>query len=777
MCGIAGIVNLDGRPLTRGRDDLILGAMGDAMQHRGPDDTQFMLWQNVGFVFKRLSIVDLDGGKQPIETADGRISAMVNGEIYNHREIRSALGARHVFHTQSDAEVIPYLYLERDLGLFEPANGMFAVALLDREKRRLLLGRDRAGVKPLFYYVSDDQKLLVFASELKALFAHPDVPRAFDWQHAFTDWLVPFTGVRELPSGFRGIKRVPAANILDVSLTDGTCRLNTYWQLPARDLGAPIQPASFYADRYRDLLAESVHLRLMSDVPYGVFLSGGIDSAIVTALAAREGPLPTFTVLSRSTVGSGDAHAAHEVATSLGLPNHQLFFDEQNIGVTPDDWRRILWNCEMFTASPEQLFKFYLHAFAKQRYPALKVILLGQGSDEFNGGYISKVLGEKGAWEPGDWNNQGDGLQSLASVRAARIGGLSDSHSELMLSGVLSQSWVRNATSGGEAPCTWDLYVERWRQNLDFHLWHEDRTAAAHGIESRVPFLDYRILELLATIPEQHHAELFVDKRILRRASANFLPTQIAQRRKGYFYYGRQEHQAHSMMYSILAANNGELIEQAIAGSSRTDGPLNADRFRAYFKDVGGYRSIRHMAQLLQLVNMGVLADLAASQWKLPTNPPRLPMREVVFDDWVRSPVGLRALRNSTATEPPDDMVVRFTPGTSVVEVKSAGSGAPPPGSAFLVREGGVLESIIESPAWVQFLIQVDGKRTIAGILALLRLTKKEILKPLGDALDDGVLVEVEDTTWRGLAFRTAVTNVSISAKSSTQSFTVGKPP
>src|SRR6185295_1204666 len=125
--------------------------------------------------------------------------------------------ARHTLRTQSDSEVIPYLYLEHDLGLFEPANGMFAVALLDRQRRRLLLGRDRMGVKPLFYFVSDDRKLLVFASELKALFAHPEVPRMFDWQSAFADWPRVFTGAGELTSGFRCISRVPAAGLLDVS--------------------------------------------------------------------------------------------------------------------------------------------------------------------------------------------------------------------------------------------------------------------------------------------------------------------------------------------------------------------------------------------------------------------------------------------------------------------------------------------------------------------------------------------------------------------------------
>jgi len=745
MCGIAGIVHLDGRPLVRGTDDLTLGAMGNAMRHRGPDDTQLMLWQNVGFVFKRLAIVDVAGGRQPIETADRRISAMVNGEIYNHREIRARLAGRHVFRTQSDCEVIPYLYLEHGVGLLEPANGMFAVALLDRQLRRLLLARDRAGVKPLFVYTSDDHKLLVFASELKALFAHPDAPRTFDWQSAFRGTLVPGAAAPELPAGFRGIRQLPAATVLDVSLADGKSRSTTYWCLPGHAEPAAARPALHYVERYRELLEDSVRLRLMSDVPYGVFLSGGIDSAVVTALAARAGPLPTFTVLSRSTVGSGDAEAACDVAAALRVPNHQVLLDEADLGMTPDGWRSILWACETHLAGPEQLFKFRLHEFAKSRYPALKVMLLGQGSDEFNGGYISGALGPQPAWAAGDWRRLDEWLRSLATVRGARLGGFTDSDSDLMLSGVLDAALPSGAGCAADESSTWDLYVGHWRQNLDFHLWHEDRTAAAHGIENRVPFLDYRILELLASVPLQHHAALFVDKNILRRAVADLLPPRIAQRPKGYFFHGRQEHRTFDMMYAILAANGGELVEQAIAGSARTGGPLNPDRFRAYFRHLDGYRSTRQISRLLQLVNMGVLADLASHSSNPPPLPASPPLRDVVFADWAVSPAGRQALRQSAWAETPEDMVVALAAGTSLVEIKSAGVGVPPPGSTFLVREDALLTSALDAPAWSRFLAHVDGRRTIAGILTDAGLARAQIAAQLTAALAAGVLIEIDD--------------------------------
>lgn len=233
MCGIAGFINLDGRPLVNGQDEPILKRMGDAIHHRGPDDTQTMLWENVGFIFKRLSIVDLAGGRQPFTTQDGRVSAMVNGEIYNHQEIRKELAMRHRLASHSDCEVVPYLYIDRDKRMFDPVNGMFAVALLDRASRRLLLARDRLGIKPLFYCVADGGKVLVFASELKGLFAHPAVPREFDWSRALArTWSGRDTRPEEMASCFQGIDRVPAGSILDLDLSAGGFSVETYWRLP-----------------------------------------------------------------------------------------------------------------------------------------------------------------------------------------------------------------------------------------------------------------------------------------------------------------------------------------------------------------------------------------------------------------------------------------------------------------------------------------------------------------------------------------------------------------
>jgi asparagine synthase (glutamine-hydrolysing) len=735
MCGIAGYIRLDGRPLARESALPILTAMGGAMHHRGPDDTRIMLWENVGFIFKRLSIVDLSGGAQPLETEDGTVCAMVNGAIYNHREIRARLAHRDALRTQSDCEVIPYLYLEHGRALFTPVNGMFAVALLDRRQRRVLLARDRVGVKPLFYSIVDGGRALVFASELKGLFAHPAVPRQFDWHQALVRrGAGQETQPEDCPSGFRGIERVPAASFLEVELTRGTVQIEKYWSLPDRVEPSENRPASFYVDGCRALLEDSVQLRLMADVGYGLFLSGGLDSSTIAAIAARAGRFPTFSVLSRSTVGNGDAVGAREVAANLGLPNHQVVFDEETIAVTPDDWRRLLWHCEMPWLTAEQLYKFYLHAFARERYPDLKVILLGQGSDEFNGGYIGLILGHEAAWKADDWHSVGQRLRAVQTERAVARADISQPYRDLFQGGALSPAFASRAAGRPETRVTWDLYVGMFRGNLDYHLWHEDRTAAAHSIENRLPFLDYRLVEFLARVPVEHHAELFADKTILRRAAADLLPQRVAARRKGYFFYGKQEHRAFRMMYAILSRKGGELIEQAIACSTRTGGPLDPDRFRAYAAEVGRDPACRDVERLLSLVNMGLLADMAERQFVNTPVARSLPVSDALAPEWAQMAASPAV---PELADPTDDMVLSFAPGARVVVVPHGSEGALKAGVHLLT---GTRRDEIKSPAWAQFLIRVDGSKTLGQIVDGLRINRSTVRKHCRRALEDGIL-------------------------------------
>ena len=755
MCGIAGIIHLQGRPLIAESDGHMLAAMAAAMRHRGPDDCRQVLWQNVGFVFTRLSIIDIAGGQQPFETSDGRVVAMVNGEIYNHRALRQHELAGVSLTSQSDCEVIPYLYLQRELDLFGPVNGMFAMALLDRTRRRVLLGRDRTGVKPLFYCLVDAGQTLVFASELKALFAHPLVPRRFDWQAALARYSDQDTQPREFSSGFLGIERVAAAGLLDISLDTGALRRSLYWQLPARAETPPGQDPASYIAEYGSLLEDSVRLRLMADARFGVFLSGGVDSAAITAMAARQASFPTFSVISQSTIGSGDAAASRFLAEHLGLPNHQVFFDLEHIRIDADDWRRLLWSCEMPGVTAEQLYKYFLHAYAKQIYPDLKVILLGQGSDEFNGGYTDWTLDTQAGVSskvPDRWRAMGRFFDSLDTTAAAIRTGYMGDYADLIDRGVIDQAFVRQGSAAQPERTIWDQYYGYYRQNLDYHLWHEDRTAAAHSIENRVPFLDYRLLVCVSQVPEQHQRHLFTDKHILRAAVAKWLPTQIAQRPKGPFFYGKDQHHTFRLVYSILTGNGGELIEQALRGSQRSAGPLHPERFRQYVTEVGRDPALPELTRMMGLVNMGVLADLAAEGKPPPPRRGSLPVVEIrpkEFSALCGGAVTALAATNRVPMAPgsaagigaevSDQSVPGFAPGVRLIE-------QPVASGQWVLAAAESLGAVIDSPGWLQFLRRIDGKRSIAAIMLSGTFNRSRALRGLRTAIDQGlVVIETQD--------------------------------
>jgi len=742
MCGIAGIVHLDGRPLD-GDDEVILRRMGRAIRHRGPDDETLTLWQNVGFIFERLAIVDLAGGRQPFTTADGRVTAMINGEIYNHRQIRPSLAHKEALRTQSDCEVIPYLYLERGRDLFAPVNGMFAVALLDRAERRLLLARDRLGIKPLFYAPADAGRTFVFGSEIKALLAHPGVARRFDWAAALAQDVFAYGAPRELPSYFETIKRVPAGSMLELALDSGDVAVRSYWSIPERAGGQEHSTAADYDAHLRELLEDSVRLRLMADVGCGVFLSGGLDSAVVAALAAKNQSLPTFSVLSRSTIESGDAAASREVADALGLPNHQVCFDLDDKVFTPDDWRRVLWACELPNATAEQLYKYHLHAFARQRYPDLKVILLGQGSDEFLGGYMDMFLPRRDVWREEDWEAVGRSISARETAQLVRTSGIAITNSGLFERGVLDPDYLARAAGCRPNRTTWDLYAGACRQNLDYHLWHEDRTAAAHAVENRVPFIDYRIIEFLATIPARHQPAIFSDKRILRRAALALLPTRIAERPKGYFFYGKGQRHTFRMMHGLLTQDGGSLIEQALEGSARTDGPLDPDRFREYAASVARDGSYADLTRLLALANMGILAELASSGACAPAARPEVPVMEVTTADWQSWFATHRASGEEPADQVADTAVVALAAGVTLVEVPAGAPGGPARRQWHIALGGKPVQSV-DSPGWHSFLAAIDGRRSVAQIAADQHLNLARIKRQLRDMLDRKLLIRVE---------------------------------
>jgi asparagine synthase (glutamine-hydrolysing) len=536
MCGIAGVYQLDGRPVDEG----VLHRMGHVLRHRGPDDAGYYLDRNFGLAFRRLSIIDLtSAGHQPMSNADGTLWLVFNGEIYNYRELRVQLReCGHTFRSQCDSEVILHAYEEFGESCLERFNGMFAFAIWDTRRRSLWLARDRLGVKPLFYVFDADR--FVFASEIKALREYAGVglranPRAIAQYlrigHSIDDqtW---FEGVHKLLPGH------------SARLTrDADFRLCSYWD-PVERYRAPTEAAD-YPERIRGLLSDSVRLRLRSDVPVGAHLSGGLDSSSVVALMSTHGQGPVHTFSGAFAEGGeyDERQFIRQVVQQYATVHHEV---EPRASQLPEVLPRLIWHLDEPTAGPGFVPQFFVCALSAEH--GVKVVNGGQGGDELFGGYVKylqlylgQLLNESARRRrPADLAtiaSQAPLLmrQAWSLRRAAIVGsryyirkrGGAVYHPRF--SACLDRYEPRPARAIGD-PLLDEMYNDL-RYYLPALLHNEDRTSMAVSIESRIPFLDYRVVELAASIPPRDKLRNGELKYQLRRAMRDVLPAMVVDRR------------------------------------------------------------------------------------------------------------------------------------------------------------------------------------------------------------------------------------------------------
>ncbi|HMJ87604.1 MAG TPA: asparagine synthase (glutamine-hydrolyzing), partial [Vicinamibacterales bacterium] len=378
MCGIAGIVRWDGRPVLEDE----VRAMCQAMVHRGPDEEGVYLGAGVGLGMRRLSIIDLESGQQPISNEDGSIWVVFNGEIYNHRELRRQLTRTgHTFRTASDTETIVHLYEELGARAVERLRGMFAFALWDSRRRQLLLARDRLGIKPLYFAEVGDG--IVFASELKPILQLPEIGRDLSWEavgHLFTFLATPAS-----QSIVNGVRKLEPARIATAAAKRGV-RLERYWDVEFQ----PDERSSEdeLVERLRELLVEAVTLHQLSDVPIGAFLSGGIDSSAVVATMAQltSGRVKTFSI-GFVEEDYSELYHARRVAEQFGTEHHELILRPDVVQIAED----LAWYLDEPFGDTSAIPTYMVSKLASEH---VTVVLTGDGGDELFGGY-DKYLTEQ----------------------------------------------------------------------------------------------------------------------------------------------------------------------------------------------------------------------------------------------------------------------------------------------------------------------------------------------------------------------------------------------
>lgn len=567
MCGICGIfAHASDEPVSAD----LLNRMTDILVHRGPDDRGVHWTARVGLGVRRLSIIDVAGGHQPIYNEDQSRCLVYNGEVYNHAELRDGLEAKgHQFRTRCDTEVVLHLYEEYGPGCVEQLNGEFAFAIWDAEHEQLFLARDRLGIRPLYYTFAGGRFL--FASEMKAILLDDAVPRRVNPQ-ALAD-LLSLGYILPGASLFENIQPLPQGHWMTVRA--GSQRLQQYWDIPFEHEAvgpAPKRP-QVYADELRALLTDAVRMRLMSDVPLGVFLSGGVDSSGIVSLAAPASATPLKTFVSRQVEWPDfdEAPFARAVADQYHTEHHELVFRGQAL---PDALPRLLWHLDEPRAGPGALPQMQVAQLASE---FVKVGLGGQGGDEVFGGYARFALcrwprtlaaylsarlhrpaardTDSGPSVPTDNMQKQLDRRAVGSLARHALSFLMPSHQRhyqhlsivppRLLPGLLNADVAAAldgyttygryldilAQSGARDPLNRLLYFET-KTYLNALLMVDDRTSMAASLETRPPFLDHRIVEYAATIPSDLKVHGLISKYILKLALAPGLPDRIVNRKK-----------------------------------------------------------------------------------------------------------------------------------------------------------------------------------------------------------------------------------------------------
>jgi len=561
MCGIAGFAAVDGLDRHAARARAL--RMRDIITHRGPDDAGLHEDGWVVLAHRRLSIVDLSTGQQPLSNEDGSVWVAFNGEIYNHADVRRQLEAfGHRYRTKSDTETIVHAYEQWGDDCVQHFRGMFAIALWDAPKRRLLLVRDRLGIKPLYWSRVGDT--LLFGSEIKALLASDLIPR--EPNTAALPELLSTRYLSGTETMFRGVHKLLPGHAL--VFEHGQVTIRQYWDVPSRgsaiaDQGSRAQDV---VGQFRDLLEESVRLRLMSDVPLGMFLSGGIDSSAIAALMARmiDRPLQTFSVAFKDRAFN-ELEYAREVARAIHADSHEIVIDDHDFfGALP----KLIWHEDEPIAHTSSVPLYFVSALARQH---VTVVLTGEGSDELLAGY--------GKYLRVAWNWRAGGVYERVvprPVRAAIASGLVpklpasigryarrsflamdrtaesmffDNFASIRLAdqrGLLSAAGREAATrdrayaasmayfqapNGGSTLLDRLLYADIKTYLVEL-LMKQDQMSMATSIESRVPFLDQELVEFAARLPDDWKLSGLTTKRVLREAMKGLLPDAILNRPK-----------------------------------------------------------------------------------------------------------------------------------------------------------------------------------------------------------------------------------------------------
>lgn len=549
MCGITGKINFDH---SKDIDDHELKQMTDVIYHRGPDDEGFYINKNVGLGFRRLSIIDLHTGHQPLANEDDSVWIVFNGEIYNYRELQEDLISKgHVFKTKSDTETIVHLYEQYGVDCVKHLRGMFAFSIWDNNKKQLFCARDRFGIKPYYYYT--DHEKFVFGSEIKAILKSKDIDKTLSYD-AINSYFA-FGYITSDLAIYKNIKKLQPAHYLLLSLKDKpTITINKYWEINFEPDFSKTEDQ--WAAEIEESLSESVKIHMVSDVPLGAFLSGGIDSSSVVAMMAKNSsnPIETFSIGFKEEKFS-ELKYAKEIAQKYGCNHHEQIIEPESISLLP----KLVRAYDEPFADSSAVPTYYVTKFAREY---VTVALSGDGGDELFAGYdiyiyLKKIYKYSSAFPTFNkffWGNINKLIPQKVSGKGAtyflaknknmlgahlciwpreerqklirnneifRFKNTPERYKESVLRNSNSKDFISNLQ-----------YLDMQTYMIDDILTKVDRASMMNSLEVRVPMLDHKFAELSFKIPSSMKLKGNEQKHIFRQSMKNYLPDNILNRPK-----------------------------------------------------------------------------------------------------------------------------------------------------------------------------------------------------------------------------------------------------
>ena len=545
MCGICGFIRFDG-PVTAD-DRIIISKMNSRLFHRGPDAQKELLFDNVALGFSRLSIVGLENGMQPIYNEDGNILLLCNGEIFNYVELREDLCQRgHSFATRSDVEVIVHLYEEMGMAFLDKLNGQFALAIYDKRTGSLFCARDHMGICPLYYTVVG--KTFLFASEIKAMLLFPGIRKEVDL--VGLDQVFTFPGLLSPRTMFRDIRSLENGHFLHLD-GEGRLEIREYWDLiyPEGEIKMNGKPEQYYIDRLEELFEQSIRLRLRADVESGVYLSGGLDSSMITMKVNQLYPVRrqrAFSIDFAESIHSETVYQQLVAHASNSALNKKTFYCRD----ISQRLRQAIYHCEC--PLKETYNTASLSLSEATRSSGIKVVLCGEGSDELFAGYVGyrfdemrsmkliqnhcspqeealreRIWGDKSFFYESDFS----GLQAIRQELYSKEVNAVFDEVNCLNHQVINPERVRNRGLIARRS-----YID-YKLRLVDHLVsdHGDKMALANSVEARYPFLDRHFVDFSVQVPASLKLHEFTEKYIIRQMASRFVPQEIREREKFHF--------------------------------------------------------------------------------------------------------------------------------------------------------------------------------------------------------------------------------------------------